>query len=146
MIQLGIMKVLSYKAGIIGLVIMCGWVYGEELGVEGYDLVGYFEVGKAERGYRKYEVEHGGVMYYFMNTQRAGKFREGPEKYLPEYGGDCGYSMANGMVIKGDPKFFEIEGGKLYMFANKRAQDQWNKDRLEYIRKGMENWGKLERR
>ena len=138
------MKALSYKAGFVGLMVyMMGSVYGAELGVEGYDLVGYFEVGKAERGYRKHEVEHGGVVYYFMNTDRAGKFKESPEKYLPEYEGRCAYSMANGMEIEGDPKFFEIEGGKLYMFANKRAQDQWNKDKEDYIKRGNEHWGKM---
>ena len=85
---------------------------------KGYDVVSYFD-NKAEKGDKKYTVEHDGVKFKFISKENLDEFNSDPESFIPQYGGYCAYAIGkNSDKVKINPETFEIRDGKLYLFYN----------------------------
>jgi hypothetical protein len=51
--------------------------------------------------------------------------------------------VSQGYTAKGDPKYWKIVGGKLYLNYDGRVQKTWEKDIPANIAKGDRNWPKV---
>jgi len=116
-------------------------------GVDGYDLVSYFE-GKSKKGSDKFRHIYEGVDYRFLSNTNLIKFKADPVKYLPQYGGWCAYAMASkGEMIKINPKTFELRDGKLYLFYdayfNNTFEDWIEEGPEELVNRADGNWVKI---
>jgi YHS domain-containing protein len=58
----------------------------QNLALEGYDVVSYFE-NKPEEGSEKNSLQSKGITYHFKSADNLSKFKASPEKYEPMYGG-----------------------------------------------------------
>ena len=118
----------------------------ENIGLEGYDPVSYFD-GTPQLGEPSIEVEHNGVNYHFLNSVNKTKFTKNPDAYLPEYGGWCAYAMGeNGEKVEVNPETFKIIDNQLYLFYNKYFNNTlktWNKNETELKRKADIHWEKI---
>lgn len=122
----------------------------ENVAINGYDVVAYFNAYKAVEGNKKHSVELDGVTYYFSSAANAKTFKENPSAYQPAYGGYCAFAMAmNGSKVPVDPTTFKIRDGKLYLFFNDLYKGEpmntiipWNAQEAELVGKADANWSK----
>ena len=110
----------------------------------GYDVTSYFTGnGAPQKGNKAFAVTYAGAVYHFASAANAAKFKANPAKFAPQYGGYCAWAMGNGYQAPGDPTYYRIVGGKLYLNYNGEVQDKWSKDIPALVSKGDSNWAKL---
>ena len=115
---------------------------GEEA-IRGYDVVAYFNDGKAVKGDKTITREWNGAQWNFSSKANLDSFSANPEKYAPQYGGYCAYGTADGHKAPTDPNAWTILDGKLYFNYNKQVQEMWKKKQPEFIKKADTNWPKI---
>lgn len=109
--------------------------------VSGYDTVSYFEGdGTPVKGSEEFGVTYNEVDYYFSSAENAKKFEAEPGKYAPQFGGHCAWAMSRGRLASGDPLYYKIVDGKLYLNFNKQVQEMWLKDIPGFIEKADAAW------
>ncbi len=107
---------------------------------EGYDVVSYFNAGKAIEGNSDLEHKWRGVNWHFSSKANRDAFRENPEKFAPQYGGYCAYAVSQGYTASIDPEAWTIMSGKLYLNYSKNVQSLWEKKIPEYIDAANGHW------
>ena len=110
------------------------------LGARGYDPVAYFTAGKPVKGSAAHEVHWGGAKWRFASAQALDTFKADPARYAPQFGGYCAWAVSQHYLAPGDPNFWKIVDGKLYLNANARAKQLWEADQAEAIKRGHANW------
>lgn len=115
--------------------------------IQGYDPVAYFNQGKAVKGHKELALVVEGVTYYFSSPANKELFRKSPASYEPQYGGWCAYAMgAKGEKVSVDPGTFKIINNKLYLFYNQffnNTLKSWNKDEANLKSQADRNWQKI---
>ena len=109
----------------------------------GYDPVAYFTEGKPVAGSRDINFSWKGVTWRFASEKNRELFKEKPEAYAPQYGGYCAWAVSRGYTAKGDPRYWKVVGGKLYLNYDAGVQKDWEKDIPGNIGKGDQNWPKV---
>lgn len=120
-----------------------GTLAGPGLAAHGYDVVAFVTDGKASFGSDAHAVAHGGGTYRFASQANLDAFKANPAKYQPAYGGFCAYGAALGKKFDGDPRFWKIVNGRLYLNLNGDIQAEWSKDIAGNIAKADKNWGRI---
>jgi YHS domain-containing protein len=118
---------------------------GPGLAVHGYDVVAFFTEAKPVFGTDAHAFAHNGGTYRFASQANLDAFKANPSKYEPAYGGFCAYGAALGKKFDGDPRFWKIVDGKLYLNLNGDIQAEWSKDIAGNIAKADTNWGRIRR-
>ena len=117
------------------------------LALQGYDPVAYFEQNTAFKGDKKFTVSHHGIIYYFTTIEHKNKFLKSPSSYEPQFGGWCAYAMGNsGDKVEVDPETFKIVNGKLFLFYHTLINNtlkSWNKNESNLSAKAYINWSKI---
>jgi len=108
--------------------------------VGGYDPVAYFKQGKPVKGSSQYSMKYKGATWKFSSKENLEAFKANPEKYAPQYGGYCAWAIAMGKTAAGDPKYWKIVGGKLYLNYDADIQKRWEKDVPGFIQKADTKW------
>lgn len=115
--------------------------------IQGYDPVAYFNQGKAVKGHKELALVVEGVTYYFSSPANKELFRKSPASYEPQYGGWCAYAMgAKAEKVSVDPGTFKIINNKLYLFYNQffnNTLKSWNKDEANLKSQADRNWQKI---
>ena len=111
--------------------------------IKGYDPVAYFVDGAPKLGKAEFTAEHGGVRWQFSSAGNKQRFLREPDKYLPAFGGYCAYGVAQGYLVKIDPKAWSIRQGTLYLNYDPGVQKQWEKDPEGFIDTARKAWPDL---
>jgi YHS domain-containing protein len=114
-----------------------------KVAVDGYDPVAFFTVGKPVKGDAKITAMYKGAEVRFSSAANRTTFLATPDKYFPQYGGYCAWAVSQGYTAKGDPNFWKIVGGKLYLNYNGDVQSKWEKNIPALIKSGDANWPKV---
>jgi YHS domain-containing protein len=110
----------------------------------GYDVTSYFTgKGLPQKGDAKFAVSYNGATYHFATKANADRFKATPAAFAPQYGGYCAWAMAGGSKAPGDPEYYRVVGGKLYLNYNKSVQDKWSRDVPGFITKANTEWQKI---
>jgi len=110
------------------------------LAVHGFDVVAYFTEGKPVQGDANFAVIYEEATYRFASQANLDAFRSDPAKYAPVYGGYCAYGVSVGAKFDGDPRYWKIVDGKLYLNLDAGIQQAWLKDVPGAIKKADANW------
>ena len=110
------------------------------LGAKGYDPVAFFTEGKPVKGSATHQLEWNGAKWRFASAEALETFRAAPERYAPQFGGYCAWAVSQHYLAPGDPNFWKIVDGKLYLNANARAKELWEAEEAEAITRGHANW------
>jgi len=113
------------------------------IAIRGYDTVAYFTVGKPVKGKDAYTTEWNGATWKFSSQEHLDLFVGAPEEYAPQYGGYCAYGVAQDSLVKIEPEYWTIFGGKLYLNFNRKLNNKWKKDIPGYIKTADEAFEKL---
>ena len=116
---------------------------GPGLAVHGYDVVAFFTSGTPALGSDKYAVAYNGGTYRFASQANLDAFKANSAKYEPAYGGFCAFGAALGKKFDGDPHYWKIIDGKLYLNLNGDIQSKWSEDIAGNLRKADGNWAKI---
>lgn len=108
--------------------------------VSGYDPVAYFTVGKPTKGDQKYSYSYQGATWYFSSAENLATFKQAPEQYSPQYGGYCAWAVSQGHTASGDPNYWKIVDGKLYLNYDKSVQQKWEQSIPSFIQSANSNW------
>ena len=117
---------------------------GPGIAVHGFDPVAYFTEGKPVQGSAKFSKVHNNATYRFANAENLKTFEANPDKYIPAYGGFCAFGVSVGAKFDGDPRYWKIVDGKLYLNLNEDIQKTWLEDVPGNIEKANEAWQRIE--
>jgi len=144
------MKISFFKTGILALMLIFPLAVRAEpqiytgifsnLAVGGYDTVAYFVENMPVKGKSKFSYEYKDAKWLFSNQENMDKFVASPEVFTPQYGGYCAWAVAMNDTAKGDPNYWTIENGKLYLNYDAEIKAKWIKDKSGLIKKADMNW------
>lgn len=110
------------------------------LAVGGHDPVAYFTEGRPVKGDRQFSLRHLGAEWRFASAANRDAFAAAPEKYAPQYGGYCAWAVSQGYTASGDPQFWKIVDGRLYLNYDASVQKKWEADIPGFIAKADRQW------
>lgn len=118
---------------------------GSKVVLGGYCSVAYVAANKALYGDPKYQSDHEGKTYYFINGDAKQVFDKEPSKFAKaiKYDGYCATGVALGKKLLTDPTLFSNVDGKVYLFSSKDAKDAFDKDSKGMAAKAEANWPQL---
>jgi YHS domain-containing protein len=111
--------------------------------VGGYDPVAYFTDGKPVAGKSDITHQWKGATWRFVSTKNRDLFKAKPEAYAPQFGGYCAWAVSQGYTAKGDPNYWKVVDGKLYLNYDASVQKNWEKDIPGHIVNADRNWPKV---
>ncbi len=118
-------------------------ISGTGLAAHGHDVVAYFTAGKPTLGSDEFAVAYNGGTYRFATKANLDAFKADSAKYAPAFGGFCAYGVAIGKKFDGDPRYWKIVDGRLYLNLNADIAAKWNADVPGNITKANGNWSKI---
>ncbi len=128
-------------------------IYSNEnnVAINGYDLVAYFNRHEAVRGEEVFSYTSEGKKFYFASAANKDAFKADPQKYLPQFDGYCAFAVAmKNTRVPSDPRTFKLRDGKLYLFFNDYYEGQpfntivpWNASETQLLSKAEANWQSL---
>jgi len=101
--------------------------------IGGYDTTTYYSGEEPIKGSKEFSTEYKGANWLFASAENLATFQANPEKYAPQYGGYCAWAIAHDNLVKGDPKVYHIDNGKLYLNYNKTVAERWLPRKQELI-------------
>ena len=106
---------------------------GDNVGIDGYSPVSYFDGSGVGRGNPDFSHSVEGVTYWLRDAQQLAKFRADPQRFLPAHGGWCTLMMGgSGRRTPAHPESYVIVDDQLLMF--------WSGDTPETQGMGLSNW------
>ncbi len=108
--------------------------------VGGYDPVAYFTQQQPVKGERQFSFQWMGAEWRFASAENRDRFAAAPEKYAPQYGGYCAWAVSQGYTASGDPKYWKLVDGKLYLNYDAEVQKKWEQDIPGFIIKADRHW------
>jgi hypothetical protein len=118
-------------------------IAGPGLAAHGHDVVAYFRKGAPALGSDRYAYAYKGGTYRFADQANLDAFKADPEKYVPAFAGFCAYGVAVGKKFDGDPRYWKIVDGRLYLNLNADIAAKWNEDVPGYIATADGTWSKI---
>ena len=113
------------------------------LALHGYDPVAYFKQNKPVQGVADYATIYKKATYRFSSKENLEAFKSNPDKYAPAYVGFCAYGVSVNAKFDGDPRYWTIHKGKLYLNLDKKISSAFNKDIDGAVKKAEANWKTL---
>jgi len=119
--------------------------YAEDgIAISGADAVAYFTEETYVPGSADYTHVWQGTTWQFSSEENRDLFAASPEQYAPEYGGYCAWAVAaKDTLVPTDPNAWSVVDSKLYLNANQRVQNNWEKDIQGFIAQANNNWPTL---
>jgi YHS domain-containing protein len=118
-------------------------IAGPGLAVHGHDVVAYFTDGAPTLGSAEFSAVYEDATYRFASEENLDAFEADPAKYVPAYGGFCAYGVAVGKKFDGDPRFWKVVDGRLYLNLNRDIQATWTEDIPGNIVEANANWAEI---
>jgi len=138
---LTMMMVCGVGAAEAGNLVYTAWL--SKTAVGGYDTVSFFREGGPVKGQKEHAFEYQGAVWLFASRENLDEFRADPARYAPQYGGHCAWAAAQNELAPGDPKYWSIIDGKLYLNYSRKVQVDWEKDIPGFIQKANQFWPEL---
>jgi len=133
-------------AGFIGTLILGVTQAGDDrLAIKGYDPVAYFTEKRPTVGNSQYQYEWDGAIYQFASAKHLELFKAEPERYLPQYKNWCAASVAKGVKVQGNPEYWLVVDGRLYLFGQPVGPDLMRADPAAMKSEADKNWPKVSR-
>lgn len=87
------------------------------LAIRGYDTVAYFTLQRATAGDPRYAFDWDEQRWLFSSARHRDLFKAEPAKYAPQFASYCAMAMSRGETLAGNPEYWLISEGKLYLFG-----------------------------
>ena len=114
------------------------------LAIEGFDPVAYFIDHQPVMGSQDFEASQAGAVWRFRNEGNRASFIAHPEVYGPQFGGYDPVDVARGVAFAGNPRFWVIASGRLYLFGLEQHRDEFAADPERYVQPASARWPTLQ--
>jgi YHS domain-containing protein len=111
--------------------------------LKGYDPVAYFTDKRPMVGHPQYQYEWDGAVYRFASAEHLALFKSDPDRYLPQYKNWCAASVAKSEKVYGNPEWWLVVDGRLYLFGQPIGPGLMSKDPAAMRNQADENWSKV---
>jgi hypothetical protein len=115
----------------------------DRLALKGYDPVAYFTDKRPVVGQPQYQHEWDGAIYRFASAKHVELFKIEPDRYLPQYNNWCAASVAKGAKVHGNPEWWLVVDGRLYLFGKPIGPGLMSQDPAAMMSEADENWSKV---
>lgn len=103
------------------------------LALEGYCPVSIVKMNQWVKGNQQHQAQYDGRLYRFADDNAVRIFRADAADYVPVLGGDCVVAMAKtAKRVPGNIRHAAYNNGRLYLFANQGAKQQFLSDPKMY--------------
>ena len=85
--------------------------------LKGYDPVAYFAEGGPAAGNTAIRYQWRGATWLFSTEEHRKAFMADPVRYAPQFAGFCAVALARGEIDEGNPEYWLLSEGKLYLFG-----------------------------
>ena len=130
-------------AGFVGLLLgfnVVAQAGDDRLALKGYDPVAYFTEQRPMVGSSQYQHEWDDAIYRFASAKHLDLFKANPDRYLPQYDNWCAASVAKGQKVYGNPEWWLVVDGRLYLFGRPIGPGLMRTDPAAMKSKADENW------
>ncbi len=119
-------------------------VAGNQLAVaiSGVDATS-FHSGTPRPGIPRFNATHNGAIWYFQSEASRDLFRAEPARFAPQFDGYCAWAASQNYKAPGNPEYWRVVDGKLYLKVHEQAQRMWLADIPGNIAKGNTNWPRI---
>lgn len=117
----------------------------DNVAIQGYDPVAYFENNKAVKGKNEITSEYNGAIYHFSSESNKSLFLKNSSRYEPQFGGYCAYGMSEGYEAPIQPEAFTIVDNKLYLNYNLEVRKLWSNKQKIRIENAVNNWDRIQK-
>jgi YHS domain-containing protein len=115
----------------------------DRLALKGYDPVAYFTENRAMVGDPQFQFEWDGATYRFASARHLALFKAEPDRYLPQYNNWCAASVAQGEKVYGNPEWWLVVDGRLYLFGKPIGPGLMSKDPATMKEAADKNWPRV---
>jgi YHS domain-containing protein len=115
----------------------------DRLALKGYDPVAYFTENRAMVGDPQFQYEWDGAVYRFASARHLALFKAEPDRYLPQYNNWCAASVAKGEKVYGNPEWWLVVDGRLYLFGKPIGAGLMSKDPATMKEAADKNWPRV---
>jgi YHS domain-containing protein len=115
------------------------------LALKGYDTVAYFTDKRPMVGDPQYQYEWDGAVYRFASVEHLALFKSDPDRFLPQYNNWCAASVAKGVKVYGNPEYWLVVDGRLYLFGKPIGPELMRADPAAMKSKADQNWPTVSR-
>lgn len=115
----------------------------QDWALDGYDAVGFVEMGRAIPGRSDIATLWKGQLWHFASEENRARFESDPRAYTPGFGGLCPVSLAQGHRVEGDPLHFVVVGHRLYLLRSDSDERQFLDAPRQVLAKAREFWASL---
>jgi YHS domain-containing protein len=117
----------------------------QRVALKGYDPVAYFTEQRPMLGDPKYQHEWDGATYRFALAKHLELFKADPDRYLPQYNNWCAASVAKGIKVHGNPEYWLVVDGRLYLFGGPPGPGLMKADPAAMMSTADKNWQNVSR-
>lgn len=111
--------------------------------LQGNDPVAYFDTSAPVAGNPNYTHNWADATWQFSSAENRDRFVADPEQFAPQFGSFCAFAMSKGFTADSSPDAWHIQGGRLYVFADKNVRDDWVAGLAEgSLKASEESWRK----
>ena len=114
--------------------------YFNDVAMEGYDAVDYFDQSKPVKGKQAHSYIWKEATWLFSSGANLKRFIATPEAFAPQYGGYCSNQMSLGNLSDIDPKVWRIIDKKLYFFGHDAGRIRWASKTEQRISEADNHW------
>jgi hypothetical protein len=115
------------------------------LALSGFDPVAYFTDRAPRLGRSDLELTHDGAVWRFGNIGNLAAFKEHPETYTPRFGGYDPVGVARDRSVAGNPRFWAIVAGRLYLFYSDADRAAFTAGPGRVLAAAERNWADVRR-
>ena len=115
----------------------------DRVAIKGYDPVAYFTEQRPMLGNSQFRFEWDGAIYQFASAKHLGLFKAEPDRYLPQYNNWCAASVAKGVKVYGNPEWWLVVDGRLYLFGKPIGPELMKADPAAMKNQADKNWSKV---
>jgi YHS domain-containing protein len=112
----------------------------------GYDPVAYFIDMSARPGAAEYEFRFAGLTWRFRSEANRAAFAQSPENYVPAFGGYDPLAVSEGLPLEGNPAFFTVSEGKLFLFAREESLAKFLANPKNLFDAAKNSWPEVQRK
>lgn len=130
-IGVGILIVLVGTLAVVKKVSPASWGWwgttntSSGVALHGHDPVAYFDTASAAEGNVDIAHQWADATWQFVSEENRDRFAADPERFAPQFGTFCAFAMSKGFTAEIDADAWHIEGGQLFVFADKNVRDDW---------------------
>jgi len=113
----------------------------ENIAMDGFDVVAYFEQRAPLKGDATYGVDYKGKRWIFSSAQNVKTFQQNPSAFEPQFNGWCAYAVSEGYGAEVDfINGWAVLDNKLYLNWDAETRDLFTNEQVKRKVDAQANW------